>query len=386
MNQFLISSRRRLQALLPPELETGELKALLSPRGHSLTLSHRRARLIINRVRLFAFLFAALTPLWCVVDYWVFDAPLWYYLAGLRLAGSVSFVVLLRMPAQERMRDAYRLMALLFAIPTLFYIVSHHLLAGYQLSDFSQAVATGYAFLPFVLMAGLAIFPLTLKEGGLIAAAVMIAQLLAGYFNWSTLNWPSFVGGTWLLLLIGAVVVLASMSQLAFMLVLVRQLMHDPLTGAYTRRSGEEIMRIYWHRSVRLDEAFSVAFFDLDHFKAINDSYGHDAGDQVLCQFAAKVTDAVREQDVLIRWGGEEFVLLLPLASQDGAQNILERLAADGFGIRPDGLPLTASIGLAERRAVDAASVEALLELADQHMYQAKQNGRNRVCAQIFDK
>ena len=123
--------------------------------------------------------------MWCAVDYWVFEAPLWYYLAGLRLAASGCFFGLLLLPAREQMRDAYRALMLLFAIPTLFYIASHNLLSGNQLSDFSQAVATGYAFLPFVLMAGVAIFPLTVKENFLVAVAVMTAQLLAGYLNWS---------------------------------------------------------------------------------------------------------------------------------------------------------------------------------------------------------
>ena len=381
MTSLLISARQRLQALLPPELENGELQALLSPRSHWVTLSYRRARLIVNRVRLFAFLFAVLTPLWSVVDYLVFEAPLWYYLAGLRLFASACFIALLYIPAQERMRDAYRQMALLFSVPTLFYIASHSVLSGHQLNDFSQAVATGYAFLPFVLMAGLAIFPLTLKESALIASVIMGAQLLAGYFNWSTLNWPSFIGGTWLLLLIGTVVVMASMSQLAFMLVLVRQLMHDPLTGVYARRRGEEVMRIYWQRAERQGEPLAVAFFDLDHFKAINDTYGHDAGDRTLRQFVERLTSVVREQDVVIRWGGEEFVLLLPVTQTESAKQILQCLTGDGFGLRPDGQLLTASIGLAEREFDRVTSVEELLELADRRMYQAKQGGRNRICA-----
>ncbi|NLD14681.1 MAG: GGDEF domain-containing protein [Gammaproteobacteria bacterium] len=385
MTRFLIRSRQRLQALLPPELEGRELRALLTMGDHSLLLSSRRARLIINRVRLFAFLFAVLTPLWCVVDFLVFDAPLWYYLAGLRLLASGCFAVLLWHPPRDRMRDAYRVMAWLFTIPTLFYIASHSVLASYQLSDFSQAVATGYAFLPFVLMAGLAIFPLTLLESVLVAASVLGAQLLAGYFSWSTLNWPSFLGGTWLLVLLAGVVLLAGMSQLAFMLVLVRQVIHDPLTGAYARGSGEEIMQVHWRRALRQNEPLSLVFLDLDHFKAINDSHGHDAGDQVLNQFARMVRKAVREQDVLVRWGGEEFVLLLPMTSHAVADEILRRVQAGGFGERPDGRPLTASMGLAERCQDNCETLAALLELADQRMYQAKKAGRNRLCGKPGD-
>ena len=385
MTPFLIRSRHRLQALLPPELEGRELRALLTLSDHSLLLSSRRARLIINRVRLFAFLFAVLTPLWCVVDFLVFDAPLWYYLAGLRLLASACFAVLLWHPPRDRMRDAYRVIAWLFAIPTLFYIASHSVLASYELNDFSQAVATGYAFLPFVLMAGLAVFPLTMLESLLVASSVLGAQLLAGYFSWSTLNWPSFLGGTWLLVLLAGVVVLAGMSQLAFMLVLVRQMIHDPLTGAYARGSGEEIMEVYWRRSLRQDEPLTLVFLDLDHFKTINDRYGHDAGDQVLSQFAHRVRGAVREQDVLVRWGGEEFVLLLPMTPHAVAVEVLRRVQAGGFGERPDGQPLTASMGLAERCQDGSETLAALLERADQRMYQAKNAGRNRLCGASGD-
>lgn len=76
-----------------------------------------------------------------------------------------------------------------------FYITSHSLLSGHQLNNLSAAVATGYAFLPFVLMAGLAIFPLSLAENALLVGILLVAQGLAGYLSWSTLNWPSFAGG-----------------------------------------------------------------------------------------------------------------------------------------------------------------------------------------------
>lgn len=381
MLQFAQHARRRLQSLLPPELEGSELWALLSSSRHAFLLGSRRARLIINRVRLFAFLFAVLTPLWCVVDFLVFEAPLWYYLASLRLATSAAFLVLLLAPTRKRMADAYRAMALLFAIPTLFYIASHSLLAGHQLTDLSEAVATGYAFLPFVLMAGLAIFPLTLKENLMVASVIMGAQLLAGYLNWSTLNWPSFVGGTWLLLLIAAVVMLASLSQLAFMLVLVRQLMHDPLTSTFNRAAGEEICQLYWNQSVRNKQPLSLALLDLDHFKAVNDNHGHEAGDLVLQQFAKCLNNSIRETDILIRWGGEEFVLLLPNTSLPDAKLLLERVREQGFGLRPDLQPLTASIGIAERIRNRTQTVSLLLEKADQRMYQAKRQGRNFVYA-----
>lgn len=185
----------RLATLLPSELKPNELKQLLIPHRHSMLLTQRRATLIVNRVRLFAFLFAVLTPVWGIIDLMVFSYPLWLGLAAFRLLACGAFACLLLFYRPSgNLFDAYRAIAILFAIPTVFYIASHTLLGGYQLTQFSAVVATGYAFLPFVLMAGLAIFPLTLVENLVLAFILLLAQALAGYLSWSTLNWPSFAG------------------------------------------------------------------------------------------------------------------------------------------------------------------------------------------------
>lgn len=372
----------RLRQLLPPELSVRDLWLLVSQRQHEVLLDQRRAAMVINRVKLFALIFAVLTPLWGLIDYWAFQAPLWYQLAGLRVLTSLAFAAMLFLyPERQLMRSAYQAMAVLFAIPTAFYIISHGMLAGVPLSELSEALATGYAFLPFVLMAGLAVFPLTLTENLMISMVILLAQLLAGYANWSVLNWPSFVAGTWLLVLIAGVVALASMSQLAFMLVMMRQSLLDPLTAAFTRGSGTELLELFWTKAQRCQGAMAVAFFDLDHFKSVNDQHGHEAGDEVLRQFACVVKKGIREQDMLVRWGGEEFILLMPATGMQQATQVLERLRSQGFGQRPDGSPQTASIGLAERLHESATSVQQLVDCADQRMYEAKKQGRNRLWA-----
>src|SRR5690606_6140737 len=199
--------------------------------------------------------------------------------------------------------DAYRAIAILFFIPTVFYVVSHTLITGQQLDPFSAAVATGYAFLPFVLMAGLAIFPLTLLENMVLAGTLLLAQGLAGYLNWPLLNWPSYAGGYWLLVLIAGVTALACMSQLAFMIALVRQAIRDPLTGILSRGSGTEILHLLWSNAEQNNGCLALAFFDIDHFKAINDTYGHEAGDRVLQAFTNGLQSRMRGSDTLLRWG-----------------------------------------------------------------------------------
>lgn len=374
--------RQRLSSLLPPEIAPTERLKLLTPFRHPMLISRHRAGLIVDRVRLFAFLFALLTPLWAVVDFIAFPFPLWAQLLVLRIVVCLAFFsLLLFYRGQEQMGDAYLAMFILFAIPTLFYVASHTLLAHYQLADMPAAVAAGYAFLPFVLMAGLALFPLTLLENLLVAVILLLAQGLAGYMNWSTLNWPSFVGAFWLLILIAGVTSLACMSQLAYMVALLRQAIRDDLTGIFSRNSGEQILQVQWNTSVRNNSALSVAFIDLDYFKQINDSFGHTMGDEALRQASQHIQTCMRSSDSVVRWGGEEFLLIMPDTDMTRARQALERLQASGLGSRPDGTPLTASIGLAERFFDQIETPDCLLELADQRMYKAKAAGRNRITA-----
>lgn len=384
MKSMLHALARRLALLLPGELRLHELFQLLTPRRHSLLLSQRRATMIVNRVRLFAFLFALLTPIWSLIDLMVFSRPLWLSLAVCRVLTCAAFACLLLLYRPNgRLFDAYRAIAILFAIPTVFYIASHTLLGGQHLDQVSAAVATGYAFLPFVLMAGLAIFPLTLQENLLLVVLLLVAQLVAGYLSWSTLSWPSFAGGFWLLILIAGVTALASMSQLAFMIALVRQAIHDPLTGVFSRGSGEEILTLHWRSAERNDAHLALAFIDIDHFKSINDHFGHEAGDTVLRELAKQLQKSLRQSDSLLRWGGEEFLLIMPGAELEQARLVLQRIVGAGLGLRPDGEPLTASIGIAERRIDQRDDCRALLDLADQRMYLAKQNGRNQIIEQL---
>lgn len=370
----------RLTGLMPGELKHAELSWLASPHNHLSLLTRRRATMIVNRVRLFAFLFAVLTPLWSVVDLVVFPFPLWFNLALMRLLACAAFAsLLLYYRPNGDLFDAYRAMALLFAIPTAFYVASYTLLGHYQLSGISAAIGAGYAFLPFVLLAGLAIFPLTMLENLVIASPILIAQGISGSLRWATLDWPSFAGAFWLLVLITGVSTLAGMSQLAFMIALVRQAIRDPLTGVFSRSSGEEVLELQFTIAHRSNATLSVAFIDLDHFKNINDKFGHEAGDKALLDMTDIVSRNLRRGDMLTRWGGEEFVLIMPNTDLMQAQAALLRLRSMGFGRRPDGTPLTASIGIAERSADLATDWKTLIDLADQRMYHAKQSGRDQV-------
>jgi diguanylate cyclase (GGDEF)-like protein len=370
----------RLPGLMPGELRRTELGWLVAPHEHSALLARRRATLIVNRVRLLSFLFAVMTPLWSVIDFVVFPFPLWINLAMMRLVACAAFVsLLIHYRPNGDLLDAYRSLALLFAIATVFYVASHILLTNYRLVGLSATIGAGYAFLPFALVAALSIFPLTLLENVILAIPILILQFVAGYVRLPTVDWPSFAGALWLLMLIAGVPALAGVSQLAFMIALVRQAVRDPLTGVFSRGSGEEVVELQFSIASRSGAPLSVAFIDIDHFKGINDRFGHGAGDRVLINMAEIINRNLRRGDVLVRWGGEEFILIMPNTDLEKAEAAITRLRNVGFGLRPDNVRVTASIGIAERTDMRADDWKALVDKADQRMYHAKQSGRDRV-------
>lgn len=156
----------------------------------------------------------------------------------------------------------------------------------------------------------------------------------------------------------------------------------DPLTGLLNRRAFGRWMEHEGPRAHRYGHALSLALLDVDHFKSVNDHHGHDAGDAVLVNVARVVGDAVREADVVARWGGEEIVIALPETDHDGALRACERVRAAIEAARittPAGatLSITASIGVASLGRGEP--LEALVARADAAMYRAKSSGRNRV-------
>lgn len=370
----------RFSELIFSDLGTQDFRSLLSPRHHISLLQLRRSRIIIGRVRLMACLFAVLTPLWIIVDYLFLPQSLWVILGAIRVLTSLTFAYMaMYWRPEANSRNAYRALTMLFVIPGMFYLVTQEVLAHYRLEGISEAIKTGYAYLPFVLLSGISIFPLTLLEALIIAFPLLLMQAISGMFSGPMLGWPTFAGAFWLLLLITCVDSLSCMSQLSFMIALFQQAIHDPLTGVFSRRSGEELLNLQIQIATRNHSPLSIAFIDLDRFKEINDRFGHDAGDKTLVAAAQKINQHLRQADILIRWGGEEFLLIMPDTDIDEARLALSRLHESNYGARPDGTVLTASVGLAQRDPDRDIDWKSLVEKADRGMYLAKQSGRNRI-------
>ncbi|RAP56385.1 GGDEF domain-containing protein [Oleiagrimonas sp. MCCC 1A03011] len=161
------------------------------------------------------------------------------------------------------------------------------------------------------------------------------------------------------------------------------QSIRDPLTGLFNRRYLEVSLSRELLRSRRHERSLALMMLDMDHFKRFNDTHGHDAGDELLLQFSALLRDAIRAEDIACRYGGEEFVLILPETDRESALKRAEeiRLAVAAMKVKHQGKllgNLTVSIGLAMQPPT-GGEPEALLHAADQALYQAKRAGRNRI-------
>lgn len=155
----------------------------------------------------------------------------------------------------------------------------------------------------------------------------------------------------------------------------------DPLTQTHNRASFNDSMKREMSLATRNNQNLSLIFFDIDHFKSINDIYGHDCGDIALALGAKWIKESLRDSDMVFRYGGEEFVILLSDTDAAGAELLAERIRNSiehhtiAYGMET--IRITASLGVSSLRADD--TVESFVKRADEAMYTAKNNGRNQV-------
>lgn len=159
----------------------------------------------------------------------------------------------------------------------------------------------------------------------------------------------------------------------------------DTLTGLLNRRVFMERVNHLFNVAIREEESFSIVIIDIDHFKAINDTYGHTVGDRALTAFGKLLRSSLRKSDLACRYGGEEFALFLPNTDTKQAREISERIhqlaRANGLAHDKDVIRPTLSIGIVSFPQERAAAAEGLVNMADRALYHAKKTGRNRtVC------
>ncbi|MCE8022125.1 GGDEF domain-containing protein [Halomonas sp. MCCC 1A11036] len=387
---------RRLDELAEPpevghELFVGlsALRDTLSSRYHSRDFTFAHARYLRSRVLALGLIFALLSPLWIVVDSLMLPTELLgYTLLGrvILLLGLVG-VLALAYFSRERIRHIRFSAGMLLALPAGFYLLVLSMLPPDQVHGL-----VGYGFIPFLLVAALSVFPFTLLES--LAAGLAMLGLLA-FSQTVDGSWLTGHGveSIWLLSSLLIVSLAANHFQLSLLLRLYRQATHDPLTGLFNRGALEvHLEKVQaWQRDTEGRGSLvcvpcSLLMLDLDHFKHINDSYGHSVGDGVLCQFAELLVRQTRRHDCVARYGGEEFVIILVGSGQARALEVAERIRyavekTEFTGHDDEPIPVTTSIGVTHLQQ-DEPPQEAL-KRADEALYQAKREGRNQVISAV---
>lgn len=162
-----------------------------------------------------------------------------------------------------------------------------------------------------------------------------------------------------------------------------RQAMFDPLTRLWNRRGATDLLNAALKEAVKHDHSVGVCLADIDNFKQVNDQFGHQVGDQVLRRVASSIVASVRPQDIVCRYGGEEFLVIVHDTDEKGCVAIGERICASmrelPIQTRDGSVPATISIGVAMRNRGDPVSPDHLVGLADAALYESKRQGRDRV-------
>ena len=157
----------------------------------------------------------------------------------------------------------------------------------------------------------------------------------------------------------------------------------DPLTGLFNRRRFADVLRREVAVTRRYKNSLALLMIDLDHFKTVNDRFGHDAGDEVLRAIATALGSGLREVDLAARYGGEEFAVIMPHTTKANAEIVAQRVAAQIAALehqfQGEKVALTASIGIAEVADLNEPNSENLIKAADVALYEAKRGGRNRI-------
>jgi len=388
-----LSQDRRLALPIPAEVDQGglslldlvapiiarfQLEDLVTTRHHSDDFIETRADYIAVRLRYMIFFYAVAVPLWIPADYLLLSPSHFSAMLVPKLFLAAVLVPLglltLRKLASNQIHIVF---ALVFVIAGMFYFASMRILSQGN----AEPMLAGYSYMPLMMISMLGVFPLTLAWG-VAMSAVVTAIYLGLEFSLGRLLTLETANVLWVLLILGGISLWVQASQLLMLLKLYRESTRDPLTGMINRRV---LMRRLSREIEQLKDgapSFCVLMFDLDRFKRVNDNHGHLVGDQVLKTTANVLQKGLRDHDIVARFGGEEFVAVLPGTGHEAAVAVAERIREnchDTFVTAPngEGIQLSTSVGVTEYEPGEP--IEATFNRADESLYKAKGMGRNRV-------
>lgn len=352
--------------------------------AHSQLYEYHRARVIIGRVRQLAILFLVLSLFGMCINFLLIPETLAIELAnGLLLSGSAYVILIAQSQGKASIGRARVALAALFTISAVVFLFCSHVLKEANANDAKNSAEFVYALLPLVLLASEALFPMMPFEVLFLCDLPVLSLILIAYLAYANPVVPGFDDFPLLilLLLLSLIVGAGSYSQLRLMREVLRQSLRDPLTQALTRRSGELVVQLQFARAKRTHAPLAVAFLDVDNFKRINDRDGHESGDMVLRGVADFLRTRLREGDALIRWAGDEFLIVMPNATADDAVARLDSLSNAPCCSKICGDAVTWSCGAVQWSTQSGSSSwQELVAAADAKMYRAKRLKTGNVC------
>jgi len=359
-------------------LDGVRLTDIIWPRHHAEDFKNTRAEYVVVRLRFMLIFFTVAVLAWMLIDFYTLTREhfLSMALARVCVAGTLLLIWSLSVNNQEP-RQVSLLLALTMLAITLFYTMAMVIL---HTGNFEVPVL-GYTVLPLMSIAVMGLFPATLLYS--VGIIVMIMVFYIGVEFWfGTLGSLPTLNFLWTLSMAAVVALWIETGQLVMLLRLYRESTRDPLTGLINRRILMKLLLAEVEMQQESGRCFSLLMIDLDRFKQVNDIHGHMVGDLVLQSSAQMMAHELRSTDIIARFGGEEFIAMLPGQNLHEAIPVAERIrqqlennpieTSEGKEIG-----ITTSIGVTEYQPGER--IEITLSRVDEFLYKAKQAGRNRV-------
>ncbi|KGJ92702.1 GGDEF domain-containing protein [Colwellia psychrerythraea] len=363
-------------------LDRHVLSDLLSTKLHSDDFIATRTSYITIRLWFMCMFFALSVPIFSGFDFVFFPNAEALELLVARIVLSLllfSLAYLLKIRAQ--VTTVRFVMPLAFLAPMIFYVASMMIVSDLPKDE----IPSIFAMLPYFILAMLGLFPLTISGGVIVIVGILVPFISYEVFFIQQSIWL-LVNSVWLFLLFAGISLWLQVGQLSMLMKLYRESTVDPLTKLINRRV---LLRLA-QRSNEGQQVYSLIMFDLDRFKRINDNYGHAVGDKVLVNVAKIIQEELRTTDIVARFGGEEFVAVLPNIELSDAKNIANRVALS-ISRQPvilannTELKITSSVGVTQRKPGEI--LDETLKRADDLLYFAKNNGRDQViCDDDFNQ
>lgn len=359
------------------------IRDTFSSQSHSKDFVFARSDYMRTRLLILSLIFIILTPFWTLFDWFLLPESSLQLVLPARIVMFIGLALTLFLSTKNwnPTKTNFLLSTALFTLPSLFYVT-----VLVSLPDRYNQPLIGYSFIPYLLVVTLSILPFTLIESLSLGISLLVLQLFSGLTLHSDLD-AEAIQDLWLLAALLTIVMTTNHFQLNLLLRLYRQATHDSLTGLLNRvalTSHTELIENLEPRPSTL-----ITLIDMDHFKKINDTYGHSVGDEVLRLFSTLLKKTAKKNEIICRYGGEEFLIISTHIDKDTAIKRAElirqlTLRLEPFSLENEPFNLSISVGLSMLRPDE--KIDNAIQRADKRLYMAKHTGRNRVVANDISK